>query len=93
MLYYHIDIIDELKHLSFITTCKDPFLKEHTNSQLQNNNNLGQTSCSIINELVTSTFNKLQTDRYADSTWIPKIILNIPIPPCFSSILPHQKHP
>ena len=39
---------------------------------------------------VASVFNKPQTTGHADSTWIPKIILNIPTPPCVSSLLPRS---
>ena len=70
-----------------IINCKDPTSKDVNNSQLQNNNNLGQTTCSIINESVTSIFNKLKTARHADSTWILKIILNILTPQCISNLL------
>ena len=58
--------MDELKKLSYITTCKDPPSKDVNNSQLQINNNLRQTTCSIINESVTFIFNKLQTARHTD---------------------------
>ena len=80
--------MDELKKLSYITNFKDPPSKDVNNSCLQNNNNLGQTTCSIINRSVTSIFNKLKTARHADYTWIPNIIINIPTPPCASSLLP-----
>ena len=78
---------------SYITTCKDRPSKDVDNSQLKIKNNLRQTTCSIINESVTSIFNKLQTARHADSTWIPKIILNIPTPLCVSSLLPPSTTP
>ena len=35
----------------------------------------------------------MQTARHADSTWIPKIILNIPTPPYVSSFLPPSTTP
>ena len=57
------------------------------------NNILGKTTCSIINGSVISLFNKLQTDRYADSTRIPKIILNIPTAQCVSNLLPPSTTP
>ena len=41
-----------------------------------------------MNESVVCIFNKLQTARHADSTWIPKIILNINTPQYVSSLLP-----
>ena len=82
---------DFKKH--YITTCKDPPSKDVNNICLQNHNNLGQTTCSIINKSVTSIFNKLQTTRHADSTWTLKIILNIPSPPCVSSLLPPSTTP
>ena len=51
------------------------------------NNIVEETTCFIINEPGTSVFNKLQPARYAVSTWIRKIILNIPTPPCFYFLL------
>ena len=63
-----IDMMDELQKLYYSTTCKDPPSKDINNSRLQNNNNLGQKTCSIINESVTSIFNKLQTAKHTDST-------------------------
>ena len=55
---------------------------------MQKNNNVGETTCSSNKELVTCIFNKLQTARHYNFTWIPNIILNIPTPPCVSSLLP-----
>ena len=60
--------MDELKKLSYFTTCKDHPSKDVINSHLQINKNLRQTTCSVINESVTSIFNKLQTVREAEST-------------------------
>ena len=78
----------------YITTRKGPPSKDVDNSRLQNNiKNLGQTTCSIINELVTSIFIKLQTTKHTDSIWIPKMILNIPTTPCVSSLLPPSTTP
>ena len=77
--------MDELNKLSYITTCKNHPIKGAINKQLIINNNLRQTTCSITNESVTFIFNKLQTTRHADSTWIPTIILNIPTPQCVST--------
>ena len=62
-----IDIMNELKR-SYITTCKDPPSKDVTNSYLQNHKNLGQTTCSIINESVTSIFNILKAAKHSDYT-------------------------
>ena len=78
----------ESKKLSYITTCKDPNIKVINNKHLQNNNNLGKNTCSIINVSVTPIFIQLKSARYTDSTWIPNIILNIPTPRCVSSLLP-----
>ena len=56
-------------------------------------NIIGEITYSIINEFVTSVFNKLQTARHVDSTWIPKIVLNISTPPCVPSLLPPSTKP
>ena len=80
--------MDELQKLSYITTCKDFPFKDVNNSRLQINKSLRQTTFSIIKESVTSLFNKLQTARHADSTWILKIIINMPIPLFFKPSAP-----
>ena len=85
--------MNELKKLSYITTCKDPPSKDVNNSHLQINKNLRQTIFSTINELVTSIFNRLQTTRDDDSTWIPNNILNIPTLLCVSNLLPPSTTP
>ena len=82
-----IDIMVET-YICYITTCEDPPSKIDKNIRLQINNSLRQTTFSVINESVTSIFKKLQSTRHAESTWIPKIILNITTPLFFSSFLP-----
>ena len=82
-----IDIMDELKKLSYITTCKDHHSIYINNNVLQKSI-IGDITWSIINESVTSIFNKLKTSRHADFIWISKIILNIPTPLFVSSLLP-----
>ena len=75
-----IGIKGELRKLSYITACKYSPSKDVNNSWLQKTNIIIETAGFIINTLVTSVFNKLQTARHNDSTWIPKIILNILTP-------------
>ena len=79
--------MDKIKKVSYITAYKDPPSKDINNSRLQKNNIVGETIWSIINESVAFVFDKLHTARHADSTWIPKIILNIPNPPYVSNLL------
>ena len=77
----------------YFITCMDLPSKDVNNSRLQHNKNLGQTTCFIINESVISIFNKLQTTRHANFTWIPKIILNIPLHYVFQDFYPDQQYP
>ena len=88
-----IGIMDELKKLSYITARTDYPYKHVNNYQLYKNDIIGETTCYITNQSATSIFNKLQTARHDDSTWITNIVLNIPTPPYVSSLLPPSTTP